>query len=219
MPLLAAVSWRPRTVRERDDRTRMVVLEVLTKGTGMAATRERMIEATAELLRRRGVAGTSFTDVLRDSAASRGVIYHHFPGGKEELARAAVEWTGEQVRGRLDAPPAPGATAAGVVDEFLVRVRPAVLESAEGASCAIAAATAEGRPGSELQAAARGAFESWVDVLVVQLTRAGVDPEQAAGLAALMVIVLEGAHVLCRAERSAAPFDAAAATIRSFVAS
>lgn len=177
-----------------------------------------MIEATAGLLRRRGLSGTSFTEVVQDSATSRGVIYHHFPGGKDELARAAVEWTGEQVRGRLVAAAA-DATPAEVVETFLARVRPAVLQSTGGASCAVAAATAEGAPGSELQAVARRAFQSWVETLTVQLTAAGVELEEAAGLAALMVIVLEGAHVLCRAEGSAEPFDAAASTIRSLVAS
>ena len=39
-------------------------------------------------MRRNGLAGTSFTEVLADSGAARGAIYHHFPGGKSELVEA-----------------------------------------------------------------------------------------------------------------------------------
>src|SRR3954470_8565492 len=55
----------------------------------------RMIESAAVLLRERGVQGTSFSDVLAHSGAPRGSIYHHFQGGKTQLAEEATRWAGE----------------------------------------------------------------------------------------------------------------------------
>jgi len=52
-------------------------------------SRETMISSAAELMGSRGMSGTSFSDVLEHSGAPRGSIYHHFPGGKQELAKAA----------------------------------------------------------------------------------------------------------------------------------
>jgi len=61
-------------------------------------TKQRMIEAAAWSLRTRGLAATSFTNVLEASGAARGAIYHHFPGGKDDLAEQAVNWSGRRVR-------------------------------------------------------------------------------------------------------------------------
>ncbi|MFB7657478.1 MULTISPECIES: TetR/AcrR family transcriptional regulator [unclassified Streptomyces] len=168
-----------------------------------------MIRATAESLRRRGVSGTSFSEVLRESRAARGGIYHHFPGGKDELAQAAVQWTGRTVADRLAALRPEETTPDGVVQAFLAAIRPAVADSAGGASCAVAAAATEGEPGSALQSAARGALRSWRTALSDQLAAAGMEPVTADGLAATLIAVLEGAHVLCRAEGSLEPYDAA----------
>src|SRR4051794_22611266 len=57
--------------------------------------RQRMIESAAVLFRERGVLGTSFTDVVEHSGAPRGSIYHHFRGGKMQLAEEATRWAGE----------------------------------------------------------------------------------------------------------------------------
>src|SRR3712207_8589123 len=46
----------------------------------------------------RGVQGTSFADVLEHSGAPRGSIYHHFGGGKTQLAEEATRWAGEYIR-------------------------------------------------------------------------------------------------------------------------
>ncbi len=53
-------------------------------------SRARMVRSAASLIRTRGVTGTSFSDVLADSGAPRGSIYHHFPEGKEQLAADAI---------------------------------------------------------------------------------------------------------------------------------
>src|SRR3954452_19758713 len=56
--------------------------------------RGQMIESAAVLFRERGIHGTSFADVVAHSGAPRGSIYHHFRGGKTELAEEATRWAG-----------------------------------------------------------------------------------------------------------------------------
>src|SRR5437868_12985261 len=56
---------------------------------------QKMIESAAVLFRERGVLGTSFSDVVEHSGAPRGSIYHHFQGGKTQLAEEATRWAGE----------------------------------------------------------------------------------------------------------------------------
>ena len=54
--------------------------------------RDRMIQSAALLFRERGIEGTAFADVLQRSGAPRGSVYHHFPGGKQQLAEEATRW-------------------------------------------------------------------------------------------------------------------------------
>jgi AcrR family transcriptional regulator len=177
------------------------------------STRERMVAATAESLRRRGLTGTSFTEVLAASGAARGAIYHHFAGGKAELVEEAVVRTGAGVTAALASLPDAGSEAE-VVDAFLELVRPVVQESAAGAGCAVAAVVAESAPHDPLQLAARDVLEGWREALTAHLVRAGSTPPRAGALADLLLATLEGAHVLCRADGTIEPFDRAAAALR-----
>jgi len=53
-----------------------------------------MIASTALLVRERGARATSIDDVLEHSGAPRGSVYHHFPGGRDQLLREATEFAG-----------------------------------------------------------------------------------------------------------------------------
>src|SRR5271163_2275431 len=63
--------------------------------------RAQLIAATGRLLRRQGYSGTSVSDFLQAAGTANGSLYHHFPGGKEELARAAIEAAAEQIEDAL----------------------------------------------------------------------------------------------------------------------
>jgi AcrR family transcriptional regulator len=178
-----------------------------------ADTRERMIDATVEALQRRGVAGMSFTEVLRDSGAARGAIYHHFPGGKGQLVAEAAARNGCDIRERFAALPADDPST--LVEAFLALVRPVVEASAAGAGCAVAAltiASGESAENATLREVAATAFGSWTEALAERLRVAGLAGPAAVDLATTLLALLEGAHVLCRAAGSIVPFDQAART-------
>lgn len=177
-------------------------------------TKQRMVETAAGLLQTGGLSAAAFTDVLAASGAARGAIYHHFPGGKTELARDAVEWTGRRVRTQLAAIKASDPDA--VVAGFLACVRPVVARATVGVSCAVAAVTVES---AQLQPiltdAVRGAFGSWIDELETQFRDAGASQESARSTAVVLITFLEGTQVLCRALGDMTPFDEGAAVIRA----
>ena len=62
------------------------------------ATRTRLVESAAALFRRNGYAATGVKAVLADAAAPYGSLYHWFPGGKQQLGVAAIEYGGERYR-------------------------------------------------------------------------------------------------------------------------
>jgi AcrR family transcriptional regulator len=66
------------------------------------ATRDRVLDAATNLVFERGVAGTTLDDVRDAAGVSKGQLYHYFED-KEDLIRAVVDRTIQQV---LDAQPA-----------------------------------------------------------------------------------------------------------------
>jgi len=70
-----------------------------------AATRARIVATAAELMRVRGVGGTTLDDVVSASKVSKSQLYRHFED-KPALVRAVIELVGEQTiarqRGHLE---------------------------------------------------------------------------------------------------------------------
>ena len=166
-------------------------------------TRDRMIDAAVAGLQRRGAEGTSFTEILDASGAARGAIYHHFPGGKAELLAEAARRNGEQVVAALESLPTD--TTAALAEAFLDAVRPTMAAAAAGCGCAVAAVTVG--TVDPLREVATGALDSWTRTLAGRFTDAGMSEEAALDRASLMIAVLEGAQVLCRAAGSMEPFE------------
>ena len=91
--------------------------------------RQEMVSGAISLLAEKGVQGTSFAVVTEATNTPRGSIYHHFPGGKNELIEEAVASLGSVVTFLIDAVDA--SSPSQVVDQFLENWR-AFLESIQG---------------------------------------------------------------------------------------
>jgi AcrR family transcriptional regulator len=171
-----------------------------------------MVRSAAALIRTRGVSATSFSDVVADSGAPRGSIYHHFPQGKEQLAEDAMRWTSEQVLAHQRQCRA--TSPHGVLDCFIAMWRRVVVESGGAAGCVVAGVaidTIPERPG--LIDAVRATFDSWVDLLAEQLAAVGVPSDRAAPIARATLAGMEGALILCRAQRDVGPLETVAAEL------
>jgi AcrR family transcriptional regulator len=165
--------------------------------------RLRMVRSAAELFGERGFAGAGLRDVVALSGAPRGSIYHHFPGGKAQLAQEAVEHA-------ADAAARPAETSADPVvalHAYLDSWR-AVLEATDfrAGSALAAGATAPDEAAGTREAAAAG-YARWSDAFTTALREAGVRRKKAGRLATLTVAAIEGAVVLCRARRDTTPLD------------
>src|SRR3954468_15589721 len=57
-------------------------------------TRQRIVEAGADLLRHKGYAGTGVKEIVAEAEAPFGSLYHHFPGGKEQLGEEVIRTGG-----------------------------------------------------------------------------------------------------------------------------
>jgi TetR/AcrR family transcriptional repressor of lmrAB and yxaGH operons len=152
----------------------------------------------ARLLRDQGYTATGRAQLLVESGVSNGSLYHHFPGGMEELAEAALHASGAAVadalRDALD--------SAANAGEGLVRfldIAQGATTGEECAGCPIAATALESPIISpRLRAVAARCFGDWEALIATRLRDDGW-PESAAPEAASAALALvEGALLLAR---------------------
>ena len=171
-------------------------------------SRQRMVESAMALIGSRGLNGTSLMDVVDASAAPRGSIYHHFPEGKDQLAREAIALTTATILAHCES--CPGGSPAEVLDWFLALWRAVARHSPRGAGCAVAGVAIDACGDGAMLSAAEAAFSEWERTLAEQLERAGLARARAAAIATTTIATMEGALILCRAAESAAPLLTAA---------
>src|SRR2546425_12332290 len=145
-------------------------------------SRTKMVRSAASLIRRRGLSRASFADIVADSGAPRGSIYHHFPQGKDQLAKEAIRATSDWVLARQGACAA--TTPVGVLECFIDLWRQVVVASNGAAGCVVAGVAGDIMPGAtELMAGGRAPVKLWGDLLASHLRAGGVSAARAGGLA------------------------------------
>jgi AcrR family transcriptional regulator len=175
-------------------------------------SRDAMIQGALTLLAQKGLQATSFSEVLKLTGAPRGSIYHHFPGGKDELVSEALQLlekrTADEIRA-LD-----GSSPKRIVEGFcgLWRLLLTTYDFAAGCSALAVTVATESR---NLLHRSQSIFETWQSVLTEKLTRAGVASRDAAVFATALVAATEGAVVMARAAKNMEPFERVAAHLTS----
>jgi TetR/AcrR family transcriptional repressor of lmrAB and yxaGH operons len=152
----------------------------------------------ARLLRDQGYTATGRAQLLRDSGVSNGSLYHHFPGGMEELAEAALEASGRAVadalREALDG--APNA-ALGVIRFLDFAAGPAGEEACPG--CPVAPTALQSPMISpRLRETAARCFAEWEGLIAARLRAAGWPEVSVAETASATLALIEGALMLAR---------------------
>jgi TetR/AcrR family transcriptional regulator, lmrAB and yxaGH operons repressor len=188
--------------------------------TKAADTRGKLIATAASLFKRQGYHGTGLNQLLETSETPKGSFYFHFPGGKEQLATAAVEQSGAafaaEIGRILERHPEPAAAVAAVAKGLSRWIE----KSGFVDGCPITTVCLEMAPSSaSITDAACQVFRSWRDLWRVHLEHAGFSIGDAEIYAVTIVSSLEGAFILARVEKSSRPFDLVAGALAQLVGS
>lgn len=162
-------------------------------------TRDRLIAAMAGALQRRGLHGVGLNELLAQAAAPKGVLYHHFPGGKTELAVAAIDAVAQRVCAALDRVIAQRADPVEALRQWLVGARRQLEGSGFEHGCPLATVALESTAAdATLRTALARAFQAVRDRLAEVFALSGLAPAGAASLAALVVSAYEGGLMQAR---------------------
>jgi AcrR family transcriptional regulator len=174
------------------------------------STRDRIVDAGAALFLHQGYVGTGMKQIVAASGAPFGSVYHHFPGGKEELGVAAIhragaayaELVGATLDEHEDIVEATAASFAAAADHLRA--------SGWADACPIATVALEVAGTSEpLREACAEVFEAWTAALTARFAAAGVPVDRTRPLALTFLMLLEGGFLFGRTARTTEALDAA----------
>ena len=191
--------------------------------TVASATRDRIVESSAELFRRQGYTGTGVKQIVAEASAPFGSLYHFFPGGKVQLGEEVIRHSGALYGQLIEAFFPPGCEPESATRAFFAGAAQTLLETDYADACPIATVALEVSSTSEpMREACAEVFNEWIDATSTRLGAAGVPRRRARALALTLLCSLEGAFVLARALRSTEPLehagDASAALVRQALA-
>ncbi len=180
-------------------------------------TRERILQATAELYRRQGMSATGLKQISGAAKAPFGSIYHHFPGGKEAISVEVIRSEGIRYGEFFGAQLADTNPATGIPQLFESAGR--LLQSQDySEACSIETIALEVASTNEvLRQESATVFENWLTGLARWFGQLDVDEATNRRLAVITLTALEGAFVLCRTLRSVEPIIAAGQGVQAAV--
>jgi len=174
------------------------------------STKDRMIEAAITLMRRSGFSGAGINEIVKESGAPKGSIYHFFPEGKRQIVNEALTVYTQRVLAVYDE----ALSSAEHPEEKIQALFRAVTQRLERAnyrqSCAAGAVCLDLDEDLEVvRHAIAGAFSDWITLISKHFKIR--DPIRRRSFAGLVLTAIEGGYIRGRAERSGKPFREAAA--------
>lgn len=175
-------------------------------------TKERIMEASAELFRRNGYTGTGLKQIVAKANAPFGSLYHFFPGGKQQLGEEVIRSSGMQYIQLFDLLIAPAPDVVSGLEQFFAGAAVTLRETDYADACPIATVALEVAGTSEpLRKATADVFNAWIAACTAGFMKFGMTENDARRLAITVITSLEGAFVLSRALRDTEPIAMAGA--------
>jgi len=165
-----------------------------------------------------GYHATGLNQILQQSAAPKGSLYYHFPGGKETIAAEALEASAQTITDDLDALIASGVDLGTALSLFTTFFCKRLQTSDFQQGCPLATVTLVVATTSDpIQHVSRTALRAWQTRIEQLLVASGRSPTRASAMALFALSAIEGALILCRAERSTQPLEQVAEELRQLI--
>jgi TetR/AcrR family transcriptional regulator, lmrAB and yxaGH operons repressor len=178
------------------------------------STRDKLIHAMTDALQRKGLHGVGLSELLEIAGAPKGSLYHHFPGGKNELAVAAIDHISQRIDSLFAQLFSQQPDPLKALHHWLQGALQQLESSGFERGCPLATIALESGPEDvEIRAALQRSFCAVRQALRQQLHTYGYPIEQAGNLAALFVALYEGGLLQARVAGSSEPLKRAATAL------
>lgn len=171
-----------------------------------AREKSRIVHQLFVVFRDRGFEGSSLADLSRATGLGKSSLYHHFPGGKEQMAEAVLDQGKAFIRLAV-------ADVAGSDEPLKLRIGKVTtafdrLYAGGRNPCVLGklAAANVGAPGQQI---AREAFQLWTAAITELAQESGMPPTRARHFAEDWIARVQGSLILHSANGDRKPFERA----------
>lgn len=165
------------------------------------STRNRLVTVAAALFRQKGYHATGLAEILAAAGVPKGSLYHHFPDGKADLAKAAADWTADMLIRIVDDAFGPAPSYAEGVAHYCNKLARLFQLAEASNTCPISALLFDGPESEAFRQHAEGIFRRLIDSVATHGQRLGLTQAEAQTRAETLLIAIEGAWTLARARR------------------
>jgi len=157
-------------------------------------------------MRHKGYGAVGMKDIAAASGAPIGSLYHHFRGGKVQIAREALINAGHAYALLIPTIVDAHTDLGDAVDAVFTQAAEDMAGTGFANMCPVASVAAEvADTVEELRSATADVFEGWIEAGSEYFAARGLDASQARELTLALIGALEGAFVLARTLRSTEP--------------
>lgn len=180
----------------------------------MSNAREQIIQTTCDLMEKQGYHGTGLNEIVKESGAPKGSLYHYFPEGKEQIASEAVMQSGKATAQRIK-DGVSGSNAAKAIYDFVLNIADHVESSGFAAGSPLTAVAMETATQSErINVACREAYILMEAAFKEKLLESGFTKIKADELGTFITAAIEGGIILSRTYHSGNPLRTVAKNLK-----
>lgn len=184
----------------------------------MSSVREQILQATCTLLEKQGYHGSGLNEIVLESGAPKGSLYHYFPEGKEQIAQQAVLLSGRETAERIRNGLPKRAGASKAIHDFVLKIAEAVERSGFAAGGPLTAIAMETATKSErINLACREAYGMIQSAFENKLLECGYEKNAAVEMALFITASIEGGIILSRTYHTADPLRNVAKQLKAML--
>lgn len=170
----------------------------------MSTAREQILQTTCSLLDKQGYHGTGLNEIVKESGAPKGSLYHYFPDGKEQIVAEAVLGSGVETAERIRSELKKSSNPARAIYDFIFNIADQVELSQFAAGSPLTSVAMETVTKSKrINLACRKAYSMLQSAFNEKLLESGYTKTKAADMAAFIVASIEGGIILSRTNHNA----------------
>ncbi len=174
------------------------------------ASKDEIIDRLFTVFRDRGFEGASIADLSRATGLGKSSLYHHFPEGKEQMAKAVLE----RATAMIDREILNAARSSGTLKARIRRIVSALDQFyAGGRTPCVLGQLATARIGTEARGGLHLAFTHWIEAIEALARENGMPPAKARHFAEDWIARVQGALILQAANGDTGPYRRAMSTL------
>lgn len=165
---------------------------------------DELLDRLTDVFRTYGYEGASLSKISEATGLQRASLYHRFPGGKEDMAKAVLEragqWLTTRVLAPLSGPGKPEQRIRNMANELN-------LFYAGGKNCCLLDSLSFGSDNNEIRQHVQSGMNAWVEELAKVANEAGVSPKKARQQAQDAISQIQGTLVVARVMKDYGSFE------------